>query len=371
MFNILNSILGGISVPQYFIFLKRPKSLKKNKQNSWMVVLLLMIVGMMGFTGGCQPDPTPTPSSSSSPSVNVPVTPVFSSNAYQFSVHDNPVWLSNNSIGITPATDANGDTITYSILTDGNESNLFTINSDNAVIKVTAGKVLDASVTNLHQIIVRASDGLLGTEVGVMVEVTANRSPQLSSDTFNAPRGISDTAVIGTVDASDADGDPITYRISGSSIFEITSDGSIGLMSGSTLTNNAGEDFQITVQASDGNLQAEALITISVYPNQAPVIANTQTVFTVCSNISDTNIIGTINASDRDLDPIDYNIIIDGADLFEIDAMGRISLIDDLSFADSKYLIRVEATDGELSDTVDLDINVVICSNSSESLILF
>jgi len=93
-----------------------------------------------------------------------------------------------------------------------------------------------------------------------------NGVPVISAQTFTAAENIADNSPIGTVSASDPDGDVLTFSISTNdgNLFEISETGELSLDDLQTLDFETAQSHDITVTVSDGTDTAEATITINV-----------------------------------------------------------------------------------------------------------
>ena len=178
--------------------------------------------------------------------------PVITSSA-SFSADENQT-----AIGTVTATDADGDTITYSI--SGSEIN---INSSTGVLTVASAP--DYESKSSYTATVTASDGTNSTTQAITVNVTNvndNNPVITSSSTFSAAENQTD---VGTVTATDADGDSLTYSLSGTDVSSF----SIGSSSGVITFNNAPDyetktSYSITVNVSDGVNTTTQSVTVNV-----------------------------------------------------------------------------------------------------------
>ena len=132
-------------------------------------------------------------------------------------------------IGTVTATDADGDTLTYSVT--GDDASSVSIGSGTGVLAFNTAPDYEnpssASGDNDYSIIVVASDGSATGSVGIVVSVTdvdenSNSAPVITSP--NSFTAAENQTAIGTVTATDADGDSITFQVSGSEL-AITSGG--------------------------------------------------------------------------------------------------------------------------------------------------
>lgn len=282
-------------------------------------------------------------------------------------------------IGTVSATDIEGDVLTFSI--SANDNNLFTITGGDATttggrLSLNAGQSLDFETATSHSIMVRVSDGQLEATATItitVVDVDENTMPTIVAQEFTVAEDISDATAIGTVAATDAEGDALTFSITANSndLFEITTGGEMSLATGANLDFETATSHTITVQVSDGSLTGSATITITVTDvaeNTAPEIADQS--FTVAEDIDAATAIGTVTATDAEGNSISYSITANDNGLFEITAGGELSLASGqtLDFETStSHNITVEATDGGLSNTATITIDVTDVDESASS----
>ncbi|MEZ4808782.1 MAG: BspA family leucine-rich repeat surface protein [Allomuricauda sp.] len=194
-----------------------------------------------------------------------------------------------------------------------------------------------------------------------------NSTPVIKAQTFTVQEDISDTAVIGTVVATDADKDKLTFSIKtdSSNLFEITTAGALSLASGKTLDFAIAHSHSIVVSVSDGTASDNATITINVtevdpdVDNHAPVIA-AQT-FGVSEDITDADLIGTVIATDIDEDTLSIFLGEGESDLFRVFSTGELRLKDGavLDFETTQqYVITVSVSDGNDIAQANITINV-------------
>jgi hypothetical protein len=172
-------------------------------------------------------------------------------------------------IGSISASDADGDSLTYSI--SGSEIN---ISSSGVLTFATAP---DYETKNSYTATVTVSDGTASVTQSITVSITdvdetvPNEAPSItSSATFSAAEN---QTAIGSVTATDADGDSLTYSISGSEI-NISSSGVLTFVSSTAYeTKNS---YAATVTVSDGTNSTNQNITITILKAEAdaPVYSN-------------------------------------------------------------------------------------------------
>ncbi|RIV68451.1 BspA family leucine-rich repeat surface protein [Flagellimonas aequoris] len=188
-----------------------------------------------------------------------------------------------------------------------------------------------------------------------------NTVPVIAAQSFSVAADILDTQTIGTVVASDADKDALTFSIktNDNALFAITTSGVLSLAAGKSLATEPKAQYIITVEVTDGEDAATASITINVAHNAVPIIADQD--FSVSEDISDEEIIGTVEATDADNDDLTFEITVNDNDLFEISTSGELSLATgkNLDYETSeKHSITVSVSDGKASSEATVIITV-------------
>ena len=186
--------------------------------------------------------------------------PVITS-AASFSATENQT-----AIGSVTATDPDGESLTYSV-----SDSEITISSTGVL---TFASAPDYETKNSYTATVTVSDGTASTTQEIIVNVTdvnENEAPVITfSATFSAAEN---QTSIGTVTATDADGDSLTYSISGSEI-NISSSGVLTFASAPDYeTKNS---YSATVTVSDGTNSTNQNITVTILKAEAdaPVYSN-------------------------------------------------------------------------------------------------
>ena len=148
------------------------------------------------------------------------------------------------------------------------------------------------------------TDGKLSTSQNISVSINnLNDNSPLISSSANFSADENQTA-IGTIAASDADGDGIIFSISGSDISINSSSGVISFISPPDYETKS--SYAATVTASDGSLSSSQNITVAInnLNDNSPEITSNST-FSVEENKTD---IGNVEASDADGDSISFSI---------------------------------------------------------------
>ncbi|MBV1688580.1 tandem-95 repeat protein [Novosphingobium sp. G106] len=228
------------------------------------------------------------------------------------------------------ATDADGDHLTYSI-SGGLDADLFTIDAETGVISFKAAPNFeaptDADHDGVYEIDVAVDDGhgLVGEDSIKVTVSNVNEGPLFSSpSTFAADENQTAAAQLA---ATDADGDHLTYSISGgldADLFTIdTATGAISFKAAPNFEAPADADhdnvYEIDVAVDDGHgLVGEDSIKVTVgNVNEGPLFTS-PSAFAVGENQTAA---AQLTATDPDGDHLTYTISggLD-ADLFTIDA---------------------------------------------------
>ncbi len=163
------------------------------------------------------------------------------------------------------ATDADGDALSYSL----SGASEFAIDAGTGQISVAAGAVLDYETKSSYAVTVSASDGSADATVAVTIRVTdVDESAAVAFTSGSVTRQVSENSAVGTLvgDPVTADGDALSYTLSGASEFAIDVDtGQISVASGAVLDYESVSSYGVTVRASDGSSDSAAIsVTIGV-----------------------------------------------------------------------------------------------------------
>ncbi len=157
--------------------------------------------------------------------------------------------------------------------------------------------------------------------------------------------------------ATDDDGDDLAWFASGLP-FGLAIDGETGEITG---TPTVPGDYDVDVTASDGqDLSEVVMFTITVdNVNDAPVAYDAT--FAVAEDAAPATSVGAVVATDVDDSDLTYAILSgnDAGDLAIDEATGELITAAALDFETTpQYVLEVEASDGELSDTATITIDV-------------
>lgn len=191
-------------------------------------------------------------------------------------------------------------------------------------------------------------------------EEPLNIAPEIKGQSFSISEGANDTDIFGKVTATDKNtDDKLTFSIvtNDNGLFEIAPTGDLSLAAGKSLDFETATSHAITVQVSDGALQASAEMTIAVTDvdeNNPPVFDQTAYTFTVSENIVHTTTIGTVSATDQDGDALSYELN-SFTDIFEINQQTGVIILKvglNLDFeTKTTYSLDIGVNDGTSSAT--------------------
>ena len=283
------------------------------------------------------------------------------------------------------ATDEDGDTLTYSL--GGTDVAAFELDETTGQLKTRAA--LDYETKNTYSVTVTVSDGFLTDTISVTVnvaDVDENRAPVFTDGT-STTRAIVENTVAGTsigaaVSATDADGDTLTYSLSGPNATSFGIDISTGqLKTSAALDYETKNAYSVTITASDGKLTASITVTIKVTDvdevpsadtsivtqdtdtsNNAPVFTEgSSTTRSIAENTgSGANIGSPVSAMDADGHALTYSLGGTDASSFSLDTTSgqlRTSTVLDYETR-NVYAVTITVSDGSLTDTITVAVKV-------------
>ena len=298
------------------------------------------------------------------------VAPVFAGGeSITRSVSENTSANVNIGTAIT-ATDADNDTLTYT--RGGTDETSFEIDSATGQLKTKV--TLDYETKNTYSVTVTVSDGSLTDTINVTINVTdidetiPNRAPVFTEGDSTA-RIVAENTDAGVnfgaaVAATDPDGNTLAYTIGGTDATAFEIDGAMGqLNTKAELDYETKNAYSVTITVSDGSLTDTINVNINVNDaNDAPVFTEGDaTTHTVAENAAAGIHIGTpIIATDADGNILTYTLGGTDVAFFEVDnTIGQLKTKTILDYeSQSSYKITVIVSDGSLSDTIDVTINV-------------
>ena len=271
------------------------------------------------------------------------------------------------------ATDDDNDTLTYSL--GGTDATSFSIDSSSGQLRTSA--TLDYETEDSYSVTITVSDGNGGSAtINVTLNITdVDKAPDNNAPVFtegeSAARSVAENTGSGVdigsaVSATDADGDTLSYALSGTDASLFSIDSSSGqLQTSAALDYESEPSYSVIVTVSDGKGGSATInVTISVTNvNESPVFTDsTSTTRTIAENApAGVNIGNAVAATDDDGDTLTYTLSGTDAALFDIEsATGQLKTETSLDFeTDSSYTVSVSVSDGEGGTTsITVTINV-------------
>ncbi|XP_033745650.1 LOW QUALITY PROTEIN: protocadherin Fat 4-like [Pecten maximus] len=296
-------------------------------------------------------------------------TPACPSSTYTYSVAETSA--SGTTVTTLACTDADGDSITYSI-TSGNSESCFSMSA----AALTTACTLDYDTgSQSYTLAIDASDGTTSSSVTVYISLTAenDNNPAFAS---NPTASLSESSSVGTAvttyAAADSDASPhdiVSYSItavtnSGSSLFAVDStSGSITLAS--SLDYETTTSYVITVEAVDGGgTTATGSVTVSVTDvnDNSPIFSPSAYIVEIAESTSASAVVVTTTCADADTgDTVTYSIASgNSGSKFAVSGTGVISLAATIDYDTETtfYTLTVEATDSSTTATATVKITV-------------
>ena len=199
-------------------------------------------------------------------------------------------------------------------------------------------------------------------DIGANEYVTAGPPSFTSGSSFSVAEN---QTSVGTLTATDPNGDALTFSISGGvdeNLFSL--DGTSGVLTFLSAPDyesyaDSGTDniYNLTVVVSDGSLSATANLVVTVTdvventPNQAPMGLDHLSSLTVAENEVQGTIVGTFQAQDPDGDTLTYHLTSGSGDgnntMFTMETNGTLRTAMEFDYESYQTLsIRVKAMDG-------------------------
>ena len=311
------------------------------------------------------------------------VAPVFTDGATTTrSIAENTAAGTNIGTAVS-ATDANtSDTLTYTLT--GTDANSFAIVSTSGQLQTKSA--LNYELKNSYSVTITVSDGNGGTDsVIVTINVLKNTVPELfwihgDPVVFTVDENTAAGVNIGTNNDSfrvyDPDVDTHTFSIGGTDAasFDINST-TRRLKTKAPLDYETKSSYFITVTVSDGRGGSDTIpVTIIISDvNEAPVFSDGSTATrSVVENVdARTNIGSAVGATDPEGKTLTYTLGgTDAASFTVSDTTGQLKTKATLDYeTKSSYSVTITVSDGKLTDTITVTINVtdlneVVTSNA-------
>ncbi|WP_425390281.1 cadherin domain-containing protein [Ekhidna sp.] len=283
----------------------------------------------------------------------------------QFDLTENsPV---NTLIGIVQADDADGESLTYSILS-GHHSNTFEINSSNGELILLDSSVVDYESLQNLEIEVSVSDGNtdpISARITINI-IDRNEAPSVADVSFTIDENSAIGTSLGTPTSSDPENDDLTFSITTGNdhgAFQIDANTAEVTVSDATpLDFEINPTFEITIAANDGEFTSEATISVSLSDrNEAPSVTDVS--FTIDENSAVGTSLGTLTSSDPENDDLTFSITT-GNDhgAFQINANTAEVTVSDATPLDFEtnptFEITIAANDGELTGEATISVSL-------------
>jgi hypothetical protein len=266
--------------------------------------------------------------------------PVFTSSS-SFSSVENQL-----SIGTVAASDGDGDTLSFSL--SGVDASLMSLNQSTGVLSFISAPDYEAKQS--YSVTVSVSDGTDIVTQSVTVSIT-NLNDNDPIITSMASFSIDENQLlVGSVIASDADGDALTYSLEGADA-EVLS-----FVASNTLTFNSAPNYEskllysAEIKVSDGVNFATQSVVVNVLNinDNYPVFLSLDS-FSVPENQAS---VGTVFAKDADGDTLKYSLTDGDVNSFEINAVSGLITFTDSPNYESKntYEVTVRATEESVEE---------------------
>ncbi len=244
-------------------------------------------------------------------------------------------------------------------------------------IPVSAAFVLEADqglrfafgAYNENELTVEVSDSILAASNTVTVNLNnVNDAPLITAGSFDLAENSPNASSVGIVMANDPDGSDLSYSITagntGAAFAINPTTGEITVANSTALDFETTPSFTLTVDVSDGSLNASNTVTINlINVNESPIIV-AQT-FSIAENSAAATSVGTVLASDPDADDTSSFAITAGNtnNAFAIDAhTGAITIATQSALdyeTNPTFSLTITITDnGSLTASNSISINL-------------
>ena len=268
--------------------------------------------------------------------------------------------------------DPQNDTITYSL--SGVDQALFTLTFNGSAASLSMNAVdyenpSDSDSNNIYAVSVNFSDDLNTTTQAIELSINNlnDNTPAFDVDFATSVSINENQTSVTTIQANDADGDDLTFTLSGgdSSAFTVSSSGVISMTSVPDFETKSSYSFNCSI--SDGTNEAAAAMNISILNvNEAPVFTSyTPGVQAQIEANENVTALTTIGASDEDGDVLSFSVSGADASAFNISNAGVLELSSILDYenpsdanADNVYDVTVTVSDSALTAAVNFSLTI-------------
>ena len=265
------------------------------------------------------------------------------------------------------ATDDDNDTLIYELL--GTDVASFTINSTNGQLKTK--KNLDYETKDTYSVTILVTDRKLTDTIHVTINISSvdENNPPVFTEGESTTRAIAENTAAGTnigaaITATDADGDPLTYTLSGTDAAAFAIENTTGqLKTKASLDYETESSYSVTMTVSDSDLTDVINVNINIRnANDAPIFTEgDSTTRAIAENTAAGANIGTsVVATDADSDTLNYTLSGTDAAAFAIDnTTGQLKTKALLDYeTESSYSVTMTVSDSDLTDVINVNINI-------------
>ena len=256
------------------------------------------------------------------------------------------------------ATDPEGNTLEYSL--SGTDADQFTVN---AAGEVSLAGSLDYETASVVTLMLEVSDGVHTTLQEIVINVVNDDEPAAIATSFvdsAVAESVAIGAVIGTVNATDPEGNSVTYSLSGtgSDNFSVDANGNITVIN--SLDYESASAYELTLVVDDGTYAATETLTISVADvNEAPSLSTSVAFNAFQENTATGTTIATSSVTDPEAGAITYSLSGTGSENFAVSSDGTVTLANSLDYETATaYEITLTANDGANSVSQTITVNV-------------
>lgn len=169
-------------------------------------------------------------------------------------------------IGTVTASDPDNDALTFAILA-GNNDQQFNLNGANGELRINDAAAFDHETNPTFSLSIGVDDGNGGTSAAtISISVNdINEAPAISSQSFSLDENVAEGTVVGSLVATDPDGDVVTFALAAAdATFSVSEDGEITVINNSLIDFEANSSLFFEVNASDGQVASTASITVNI-----------------------------------------------------------------------------------------------------------
>ncbi|WP_164731604.1 cadherin repeat domain-containing protein, partial [Flagellimonas beolgyonensis] len=125
---------------------------------------------------------------------------------------------------------------------------------------------MDYGAAQQHTLTVSVNDGTNTRSAVITINVLENMDPTGDAQKFTVAEDIADTDAIGTVVATDPEGDALTFamKTNDNDLFEITETGELSLAPSMSLDYETAKSHELVVTVNDGTNQVDLTVQVNV-----------------------------------------------------------------------------------------------------------